>query len=130
MKKGFTLVELLAVITVLSIIALIGVPMVSSYIQESKTKSFLIGVEHLMTAMKDDQAKQDFVALEYSFPLSSTATLEIDGDISNWKGIAKITEEGNIELAIHNGTFCALKELSDDDITIQAMTYEACVNQK
>ncbi len=36
MKKGFTLVELLAVIVILSIIGMITVPMAVSYIEKSK----------------------------------------------------------------------------------------------
>lgn len=130
MKKGFTLIELLAVIVIIAVVTTITVPLVSDNIKESKKQSFLIGLEHVMTAMKDDQAKQDFIALEYSFPLSASTTLEVDGDTTTWRGTAKITEEGNIELLIHNGTFCASKKLSESDITLQKMSYKTCINQK
>jgi len=40
MKKGFTLVELLAVIAILGIVATITVPIVSTSISESKNKAY------------------------------------------------------------------------------------------
>lgn len=47
MKKGFTLVELLAVITVLAIITVIAVPTVSRSIQNSKQKSHDIQIKKM-----------------------------------------------------------------------------------
>ena len=40
MKKGFTLVELLGVITVLAIIGLIAIPVVNKTIKDSKNKAY------------------------------------------------------------------------------------------
>ena len=40
MKKGYTLVELLAVIVVISLIGVITVPIAASYIDKSKEKSY------------------------------------------------------------------------------------------
>ena len=47
MKKGFTLVELLAVITVLAIITVIAVPTVSRSIENSKQKSHDIQIKKM-----------------------------------------------------------------------------------
>lgn len=127
-KKGFTLIELLAVIIVISVIAMITVPMASKYITDSKKQSFLVGVEHIMTAMKEDQAKQDFIALTYTFPLTTDTTLDVDGDISNWRGQSLITEEGNIELVIYNGMFCAHKTIQEDEVTVIETDYQSCYN--
>lgn len=40
MKKGFTLIEVLGVIVILSIIALITVPMIGKYIKQAKNDSY------------------------------------------------------------------------------------------
>ena len=50
MKKGFTLVELLAVLTVLGIIALISFPIVTNQINNSKEKSYKNQVKTIINA--------------------------------------------------------------------------------
>ena len=41
-KKGFTLVELLAVIIILSLVLVIAVPSVNKYIKQSKEKAYKV----------------------------------------------------------------------------------------
>ena len=50
MKKGFTLVELLAVLTVLGIIALISYPVVTKQINDSKEKSYKNQIKTIVNA--------------------------------------------------------------------------------
>jgi len=45
-KKGFTLVELLAVIVILAIIALIAVPITLNVLEDSKKSSIKVGTTH------------------------------------------------------------------------------------
>lgn len=52
MKKGFTLVELLAVITVLGILAVISVPVVNKQINESKEKTYKNQINTIINAAK------------------------------------------------------------------------------
>lgn len=52
-EKGFTLVELLAVIVILAILALIAVPNVSSLVRKSKTNMFCKKVESIEAAAKN-----------------------------------------------------------------------------
>ena len=52
MKKGFTLVELLAVLTVLGVIALISFPVVTKQINESKEKSYKNQIKTIIDASK------------------------------------------------------------------------------
>jgi len=52
MKKGFTLVELLAVIVILAIIALIATPIVLNIIEESKENSILQSAEFYLDAVE------------------------------------------------------------------------------
>lgn len=51
-KKGFTLVELLAVIVILALILAIAVPTISSLIEESRKNSFKATGDMLVSAAK------------------------------------------------------------------------------
>lgn len=64
-KKGFTLVELLAVIVILAILALIAVPNVSSLVRKSKTNMFCKKVESIEAAAK-------YYAQDYLSDLTTT----------------------------------------------------------
>lgn len=125
MKNGFTLTELLAVIIVLSVVAMITVPIFSNQVNVSKQESFKIGVEHFMTALKNNQAEEDFVSLNITFPLSNDSTFTIDGDTSDWTGYGKITESGQIQVMIHNGTYCAYKNYSTE-LEVKETSYSKC----
>ncbi len=64
-KKGFTLVELLATIVILAILALIAVPNVSSLVRKSKTNMFCKKVESIEGAAK-------YYAQDYLSDLATT----------------------------------------------------------
>ena len=51
-NKGFTLVELLAVIVILSIILVIAVPSVNRYIKQSKEKAYKVQISELLDAVE------------------------------------------------------------------------------
>lgn len=53
MKKGFTLVELLAVIVILGIIAVITIPRIQDVLQESQDDSYNLLSEKLVDKAKD-----------------------------------------------------------------------------
>ena len=55
MKKGFTLVELLAVIALLGVVALVIVPTVDKSIVDTKEKTYNRQVEVIKTALKEYQ---------------------------------------------------------------------------
>lgn len=53
MKKGFTLVELLAVIVIIAVISMVILPMVSKQIDESKEDLYAVQVDKIEKAAKD-----------------------------------------------------------------------------
>lgn len=55
-KKGFTLVELLGVITVLAVIGLITMPIVNKTIKDSKQRAYNGQVEEIIKAAEDYSA--------------------------------------------------------------------------
>ena len=58
-KKGFTLVELLAVIIVLAVVALIATPMVLNTIEDSKKGAFEQSLKNIVKASKLYQAREE-----------------------------------------------------------------------
>ncbi len=52
-KKGFTLVELLAVVVILGLIILVTIPAVNRFILNSKEKAFSFAQESMETAAKN-----------------------------------------------------------------------------
>ena len=53
MKKGFTIVELLATIVVMALIALIAVPQVLNYVEESKIRSAVVSGSNYVKAVNN-----------------------------------------------------------------------------
>ena len=53
MKKGFTLIELIMVITLLGILATIAVPVISGVINDSKEKAYEKQVSVIISAAKE-----------------------------------------------------------------------------
>ena len=81
-KKGFTLVELLAVIAILAIILVIAVPRVQNTIEESKKSSFLSSAKAILRQVEYDKADSG------TFTSTSLSTLDIkasetDYDLNN-----------------------------------------------
>jgi len=53
-KKGFTLIEILAVLVVLSIVILITMPVVNNIVNDSRKNTFRISLESLIKVIKND----------------------------------------------------------------------------
>lgn len=87
-KKGFTLIEVLAVIVILSVIALIVFPEVNKIIKDSRQKSFNTQVDNLITATKKIAVKDTSLLPSPDSGLATCVTLtdlmnagEIETDI-------------------------------------------------
>lgn len=106
MKKGFTLVELLAVIVILSIIGMITVPMATSYIETSRKKSYAISVDNAIEAAKEYVNKKEE---SHDFPAGGIDLSKVDlGLSSSLSGVIERNEEGVIEAKnVYNGEYCA-----------------------
>ena len=127
-KKGFSLVELIAVIVILAIILVIAVPRILVTIDETDKKAFTSDLNELIGTSK----------LEYNEKLSGVSKdvwyyfedgKQVDYDISGQlhfkgntplRGYILVTKNGEVELELtsHNGKYCASKELEDKHATI------------
>lgn len=107
MKKGYTLVELLAVIVIISLIGIITVPIATSYIEKSRVESYRISVENVIEVAKEYVAKEEE---NHDFPETGISVKKIEEKIDGKiiSGRVKRNEEGVIVAEnIYNGTYCA-----------------------
>ena len=96
MKKGFTLVELLAVIVILAIIALIATPVVINIINDSGKSSKLRSAEMYLDAVEQAVLRENISAVGDFIPKQcdvvergnlncdgNLITVEVDGEVPN-----------------------------------------------
>lgn len=126
MKKGFTLVELLAVLVVLAVIAVIAFPTVVTMIGKSKSGAFKSSGIGIIDAAK--QAYVTEVGKEMRVDVSnnkiminnvdSLKELKYKGEKPTG-GYVLITAEGDISLAIYNTAYCAYKQPYDQEVEVK-----------
>ena len=118
-KKGFTMVELLAVIVIIAIIALISTPYIIQYLKTAKRQSV---VNSTQDAIKDAQAR----CLEGNcyFVVEDSKLYEADSSFQRGEYISTsggTGEHGKIYIdpsgvgiaAVHNAEYCAYKNSGD-----------------
>ena len=106
-KKGFTLVELLAIIVILGILLTLGIPQVLNAINVSKKKSFLEYIDKVaVTAQTVYQEK-----IESNDDLESKSTIfDITKDLGlsntgSFKGYVLVTYDGDTYVTLYNDTY-------------------------
>lgn len=122
-RKGFTLVELLAVIIILGIIMVIIIPKVTTTIKDSKQKTYESSARALereaenFYLMKKSKQEQ-FSGCTYNF---TTNTNTCDGyDFKGEKptsGGIKISSDGKSAFGLKFDDYCYSKGYNDDEIT-------------
>jgi type IV pilus assembly protein PilA len=126
-KKGFTLVELLAVLVVLSIILVIAYPYISDIIEKERKETFRISVNFLIKSTKNEcsAAQSSLSSNEKTYTYKNNKFMYNDEvlDISNtseFVSTSTISYNKNCEisLSVQNDGYKATKSYSDSDITI------------
>ena len=109
MKKGFTLIEMLAVIVILAIVSLIIFPEVNKVIKNSKQKSYNAQIENLKDATKKLAVDDTSILPGENSGRSSCITLttlmnngKIDTDILYDPRDSKVRIEGFIVIRYSN----------------------------
>ncbi len=138
-KEGFTLIELLAVIVILAIIMVIATPIVIKTIDDAKKGAFKNSVYGIIKAAEFEYSRKviDGVTNDsVTFTFSSGGvtseptdyTLDYKGE-SPESGALVINAQGEVELALFNGTYCVVKDKSTDIVEIDSdkTTAESCV---
>ena len=142
-NKGFTLVELLAVIVILAVISLIAVPMILGVVEESKKSAFQITCNEIYESYEQYEIREEIlgdtgICSVFDFGSNREETEVIDG--IKYEPISKLSLKGELpksgtykicngkrELLIDNGDYTCIKDetrnqilngnVADNDIT-------------
>ena len=137
-NKGFTLIELLAVIVILAVIALITVPAVMNVVADAKQSAFkdsaygLIKTadsEYVQDTFEDNTIDKFFLftnGVMTSYP--SGSTLDYKGSTPLDGGLV-LHSDGTVTMAIHDGTYCAVKTRYASEVTISSINKTNCNNE-
>ena len=119
-EKGFTLVEVLGVLIILSIIVVITVPLVQDKIAESRENSFLASVDGYLRATRAKNTSGEIhPAVDHS------GTVVGEGEIT-------YNSLGKAQLFIWNDPYCVVKgyEESEPHVVSGVTSYEQCKEQE
>ena len=140
-KRGFTLVELLAIILLLAVIALITVPMIITLIRNTRKSVFKSNAEQVLSTAKmyysknitddgviinisDNQVKQlQYINSGSSTNLEDLPNFHIKGKLPE-RGKITIANDGKIAFDLYSGEFCAYK--TEEANTIYILEGDNC----
>src|SRR5574344_119378 len=127
-NKGFTLVEVLAVLVIIGVIALIVVPKVSDIISSAKKQagmesalSYVRAVDQYVIEANDDDSKDAHISngdnLFSYITISGTKASE---------GKIYVDEDKNVSIALQIGAYCYKKEAVDKNADITVTKTDTC----
>ncbi len=134
-RKGFTLLELLAVVIILAVIALITTPIIYGLINNSREKAFVDTGYGLISAARTYQTKaagnNESLDLRIDYKNSDQDTIHklgVRGALPN-SGVFHIDENGKTEFKLWSDKVkvCITKEKENKDIKVDHdLTKESC----
>ena len=133
-KNGFTLIEVLAVILLISIIATIAVPKTIIVLDNVRKDTFAKGVNNIIDVVKLKQTQTKLKNINdvvtYSFKdgnFSSDEKLSLKGDLP-YSGVVRINQDKKVKLALvsNDGKFCALKTYEDIEPKVNKINDGTC----
>lgn len=122
-NKGFTLIEILAVIILIGLIALLVVPKVIKTVKNSKKSVNEVSVNGLVRTADvyymNQKAKGSFQGCTYNFTNDINTCTEIDfTGTKPSKGQLSIDSNGNVKVAVKFDDECYVKNANNDEIMI------------
>jgi type IV pilus assembly protein PilA len=129
-NKAFTLIELLAVIIVLGILAVLIVPKVVNTLNESEKKTNMTSAENLVKAAEykassnEMKGISDEIIIDYELG-NNTDYLDYSGKKPE-TGKIFIKKDGRIAMAVKIGDYCYLKGYDSSDIATNPYSSETC----
>lgn len=133
MKKGFTLIEVTAVITLLGVVFLIITPNVIKTFNNSKNKMIKLTAERLIDAtnvyLKNYELNHGVIINNITIFIRDKKiqndVITINGDLPEYGDIF-VDEYCNIVLAIYMDGKCAIKERTSSEVKINDSDLESC----
>lgn len=120
-NKGFTLVELLAVIAILSLIVVFAMQPIINIFNESSKNAFKDSVYGILDAGESYYLSQQFnlsgMTEDKVFYFPDDTELKIDGSKPS-SGTMIINKKGDISIAVTNGKYCITKSYEEKELTI------------
>ena len=126
-QKGFALIELLAVIVILSVITLITIPMVTNGIEESQKKTLVSSVQGILDStnyftMSHDAGVYEFLFdQEHKGSTKKGESLDYRGTIDG-EGKLYLDKEGNVSVCISNDNYYVYKNYNSGIIVGERKT--------
>ena len=119
-KKGFTLVELLAVIAILAILVIIAIPNVLNLYRNARNNVFLVDAQSVLITAKEKYLEDSITSTPKNCYSSVDAPLDLD---------AKSTLEYKVEFSATTGDITSVKvqdknysaEVEGDPVKIDAL---------
>ena len=133
MKKAFTLVELLAVIVLIGLIATKTVPVISGVIENNKKQSIVINTEKTIKAVETYKTTYELETgrelKNASYKIENKKVIGLDLSINGTlpeSGEITIDENGLISLYVYDSGYCAVKNDSKSNIKIIKINIDNC----
>ena len=125
-EKAFTLIELLAVIIILAVIALIATPIVLNVVDSARKSAFESSAYGMIDAVKLQNSERIInnqqLEREYTLPSND---IEVQGS-QPLGGTIKVDSEGRISIAVYNEKWCVTKGYNEGVITVKDYVEGEC----
>ena len=122
MKKGFTLIEILAVIVVLAIISVVVMPVISGLVDKTKLSALKDSAYGLIEAGYYYNAEKANIS-NVRFDINNNKALSKIGDSLRYKGHVSngtviVSNKGEVSICITDGKNSAYKNFKDIEVTL------------
>ncbi|GEM_PF-2167194 len=115
-RRGFTLIEILAVIVILAVLAVITIPIVMGIIEETRKNRFLENVKSIVTSVEQYNSEHDMKAIG-QYVVNQTDIQYIEDKAFDTKmipvkgtfdgsGLMSLNKSGVVRLQVENDTWC------------------------
>lgn len=106
-KRGFTLIEILAVITILGLLGLVTIPVISNSIEKSKKKAYRETINSIIESTKIYRANNDYEAVTNELIDVTGTLIEYENKDQILSGYIKYENGIYIITDIKNAKYCA-----------------------